>query len=68
MNELTRLESTNITIQILLFSWRQKFRGVRGVLVTDIIFVNHEEKEAISYFKMSNSLFKQDVFKVDIYV
>ena len=48
------LETTDIIIQILLYSWRQKFRGVRGVLVTGIEFVNHEEKEAISFFKISN--------------
>ena len=50
------LETTDIIIQILLYSWRQKFRGVRGVLVTGIEFVNHEEKEAISFFKISNRL------------
>ena len=38
------LETTDIIIQILLYSWRQKFRGVRGVLVTGIEFVNHEGK------------------------
>ena len=35
--------TSDITIQIFLYSWRQKFRGVRGVLVTSIKFVNHEE-------------------------
>ena len=44
---------TDIIIQIFMFSWRYKFRGVRGVLVTDIKSMNHEQKEANYFFEIS---------------
>ena len=48
--------TTEVIIQIFPFSWRRKFRGVRGVLLASIKLVNHEEKKAISFSLISNRL------------